>query len=137
PPPNPDMPADVLSDYAEAARIGVQSPRGAAALLRLALQKLMIDLGLSGKNLNEDIGKLVSDGLPPLIQQALDTVRVIGNNAVHPGVIDANDVGVADQLFPLVNLIVESQISVPKQVEALYASIPDGQKNQIDKRDRR
>ena len=137
PPPNPDMPEDVLADYSEAARIGSQSPRGAAALLRLALQKLMVDLGLPGKNLNEDIGKLVAGGLPPLIQRALDTVRVIGNNAVHPGVIDADDIGVAEQLFPLVNLIVESQISVPKQVEALYANIPEGQKQQIDKRDGR
>jgi len=135
PPPNPDTPPDVLADYEEAARISVQSPRGAAALLRLAVQKLMPHLNLPGKNLNEDIGALVARGLPPLIQQALDAVRVIGNNAVHPGVIDASDVGVAERLFPLLNLIVESQISVPRQVAALYSTLPDGQKQQIVRRD--
>ncbi len=106
--PNPDLPADVQEDYDEARAIMGESPRGAAALLRLAIQKLCVHLGEKGTNLNEDIANLVKNenGLPRKVQQALDIVRVIGNNAVHPGQIDlTDDVQTAGKLFGLVNVI--------------------------------
>jgi hypothetical protein len=129
------MPETIRADYEEAATICAVSPRGAAALLRLAIQKLCIHLGGTGENLNQDIGLLVRNGLPVQVQQALDYVRVIGNNAVHPGQIDTNDVAIADQLFPLVNVIVEYMIALPKHVAGLYGQLPDGVKTSIDKRD--
>lgn len=135
PPPNADMPADVRADYEEAARIHTASPRGAAALLRLAVQKLMVHLGQSGANINDDIAALVKRGLPVTIQRALDIVRVTGNNAVHPGQISTDDPSVAAQLFPLVNVIVQSQIAVPKRIEELYGSLPEGTRQAIEKRD--
>lgn len=135
PRPNPDMPPEVQSDYDEAARIYTKSPRGAAALLRLAIQKLMVHLGQPGKNINDDIAALVVAGLPAQIQQALDVVRVTGNNAVHPGQLDVSDAHVAEQLFPLVNVIVEYQISLPSRIQEMYDALPSGAKSAIEKRD--
>ena len=78
PPANPDLSGDIRRDYDEASSILDLSPRGAAALLRLAIQKLCKELGQPGKNINDDIGALVAKGLDPDVQKALDIVRVIG-----------------------------------------------------------
>ena len=56
-PPNADLNKDIVSDYNEAVSILQRSPRGSAALLRLAIQKLCVQLGENGKNLNTDIAK--------------------------------------------------------------------------------
>lgn len=134
--PNPDMPADALSDYDEASQIVDKSARGAAALLRLAIQRICIELGGDGKNLNKDIARLVENGLDPRVQQALDVVRVIGNNAVHPGEIDIRDDRVTvEKLFTLVNLMVDVMISQPKQVGEMFAGLPTGTLAAIEKRD--
>ncbi len=112
------------------------SPRSSAALLRLAIQKICIELGLPGKNLNDDIGELVKQGLPVRIQQSLDIVRVVGNEQVHPGVLDVrDDPGVAMMLFELVNLIVDDRIASPKRIAALYAKLPEEKRQGIEKRD--
>jgi|LauGreDrversion4_2_1035121.scaffolds.fasta_scaffold542533_1 hypothetical protein len=135
PRPNVDIPAEALRDYEEAAEIVDKSPRGAAALLRLAIQKICIHLGGKG-HLNEDISLLVERGLDRRVQQSLDVVRVVGNNAVHPGELDIrDDKSVADNLFGLINLIVDIMISQPKHVDALYAGLPDGARLAIEKRD--
>lgn len=137
PPPNPDLPENILTDYQEASNIIGDSPRGAAALLRLCLQKLCKHLGESGKNINNDIASLVKKGLNPAIQKSLDVVRVIGNEAVHPGVIDLNDnPEIAIALFNLVNIITETMITQPKMIESLYGSLPDEKRKQIEERDK-
>jgi hypothetical protein len=134
--PNEDMPPEIKSDFAEAASVVYYSPRGAAALLRLCIQKLTVHLGLKGKNLDDDIGSLVKKGLDARIQKALDVVRVIGNQAVHPGQIDLrDDKATASKLFSLVNVIVEATISTPKHIDAMFATLPDGALKAIEKRD--
>jgi hypothetical protein len=136
PPPAQDMPDDVKEDYDEARSVLSRSPRSSSALLRLAVQKLCIDLGGGGKNLNEDIGTLVKKGLPFQIQQALDVVRVIGNNQVHPGVLDIrDDPDSAAALFGLINMTVEVMITQPKHVQALFNKLPANAQQQIQKRD--
>jgi hypothetical protein len=137
PVPNPDMPADVKEDYEEARNIMSISPRGSAALLRLAIQKLCKHLGETGENINNDIASLVKKGLPAKLQQALDSVRVVGNNAVHPGQIDLkDDVETAHKLFVFVNVICDNQITQPKTIDEFYNNvIPENLREAIQKRD--
>jgi hypothetical protein len=136
PPPNVDLPDDVRTDYMEAGEIVSASPRGAAALLRLAIQKLCKHLGETGKNINADIAALVAKGLDLRVQKMLDVVRVIGNNAVHPGEIDIrDDRSTAEKLFILVNLIADIMISQPKTIEEMYGGLGDKALAAIAKRD--
>ncbi len=136
PEPSPDLPDDIIKIYKEASVVLPYSPRASAALLRLVLQKLCISLGLKGNNINEDIGELVKTGLSPKVQQALDTVRVIGNNAVHPGHIDVDDSPeIALTLFKLINFIVEEMITRPREIGEIYSTLPQSQLDQIRRRD--
>ncbi len=137
PQPNEDLPPDIKTTYEEASSILNLSPRGAAALLRLCIQELLMHLGEKGKDINEDIKNLVKRGLDPRVQQALDIVRVVGNHAVHPGKIDLkDDQPTALKLFKLVNLITEKMISESKHVEEMFDDIiPEGTKQAIEKRD--
>ena len=113
--PSEDMPEDVKKDYEEAAQIFIKSPRGAAALLRLGLQKLCIHLGEEGKNINADIRSLVEKGVfSGQIVKVADTLRITGNNAVHPGQISDEDFdSLAGNMFSLLNAIVEETITNP------------------------
>jgi hypothetical protein len=137
--PNEDLGSEIKDDFNEAASILDTSPRGATALLRLALQKLLKQLNEKGDNINDDIGSLVKKGLDVRIQQALDLVRVIGNSAVHPGTIDMRDNReTAVRLFNLINLIAHDRITHPREIEALYkASLTPSQKAAVAKRDER
>ena len=136
PPANQDLPDDIRRDYEEASSVLELSPRGSAALMRLAIQKLCKELGRPGKDINKDIKALVENGLNPLVQKALDAVRVIDNNAVHPGQIDLrDDRATAESLFGLINLITEKMISEPKRVNEVYASLPEGALKAIEDRD--
>ncbi|QJR30041.1 DUF4145 domain-containing protein [Limnobacter profundi] len=135
-PPNPDLPEEIRQDYEEARTISNLSPRGAAALLRLAIQKLCAHLGQPGKNINSDIAALVKEGLPSGVQKALDSVRVIGNDAVHPGSIDLkDDRDTVNTLFKLVNFISTKMITEPKEIDELYSSLPQEKIDGINQRD--
>ncbi len=137
PPPNADLSEDIRRDYDEASTILDLSPRGAAALVRLCIQKLSKELGQPGKNINDDIAALVKAGLDSRIQKALDAVRVIGNNAVHPGSIDLrDDRATAESLFRLLNLIAEKMISEPRHVDEVYATLPPSAIAAIEARDK-
>jgi len=134
-PPNSDLETEIIDDYNEAASILNKSPRGSAALLRLCIQKLCKQLGEKGEHINTDIGNLVKKGLPIQIQQALDYVRVIGNNALHPGQIDIKDNHTtASTLFQLVNRIASMMITQPKLTQELFCSLPDTILEQIEKK---
>lgn len=135
--PEEDMPDDVKIDYIEASTIFNKSPRGAAALLRLALQKLCKHLGQRGENINTDIRNLAADNvIPPLVIKVADTVRITGNNAVHPGEMSEEDFDkVAIKLFDLINFIVKKGITEPKELEELYNLTPEGPRIAAEGRD--
>lgn len=135
--PNDDLNADIKEDYMEARSIVSRSPRGAAALLRLGVQKLCKQLGEPGKDVNTDIASLVKKGLRPSIQKALDIVRVTGNESVHPGLMDMKDNNeIANKLFELINLIAEVMITEPKRIDEMYSSVlPEEKRKRIAQRD--
>lgn len=135
--PNGHMPEDIKVDFNEARRIASASPRGAAALLRLCIQNLCTHLGQSGTNINADIKELVRLGLPNKVQEALDSVRVIGNEAVHPGEMDLRDnKKIVASLFKLVNFICQKMITEPSEVDEIYDSLPQNKRAGIEDRDK-
>jgi hypothetical protein len=96
----------------------------------------MNDLGEKGENINADIASLVSKGLETEIQMALDIVRVIGNNAVHPGELNLqDDRPTATALLNLVNIIVDRRIAAKKRIEEMFAGLPPRSLEAIAKRD--
>jgi hypothetical protein len=131
-----DMPSDVKEDFLEARSVVMKSPRSAAALLRLSLQKLMPHLGMKGKNLDEDIRELCCQGISKELQEALDVVRVIGNESVHPGELDMrDDFKTALLLFDTLNWVVESTISPRKRTKDLLQNkIPKSKLANIENR---
>jgi hypothetical protein len=144
PPPHADMPEEVKKIYNEAKDIVSKSSRASAALLRTALIVLVDKvIGPNKNSLNHNIGTLVEQNkLSNQIQKSLDYLRVIGDNELHPGLIqmdeiDEDDYRHAISLFELVNLIVEELISRPDRINKYYSRLPTGQKEQIENRDKK
>jgi len=136
PRPNPDLSPDVLRDFEEARSILNLSPRGAAALLRLAVEKICIELDARGDDINQRIAYLVRNGLPDAVQEALDALRVIGNEAVHPGTLDLrDDRDTALMLFDLLNFIADEMITRPRARKSVYNMIPPAKRQGIERRD--
>lgn len=132
-----DMPDHIKRDFEEAAQIFDASPRAAAAILRLALEKLCQHiLDKPSIKLDEAINALVKQGLRRDVQDAMEVVRVIGNNAVHPGQIDTDDREMVSSLFSITNLIVEQTISERRKVNEMKSRLPAEQLQHIERRDR-
>lgn len=137
PMPLDDMPEVVKELYLEAREVYPISEKSACAILRLAVQHLCKELGEKGKNINDDIASLVKKGLSVEVQKVLDIIRVVGNNAVHPGVMDEHDTKeYAVKMFELLNFIVNDRIIKPKEIESLYNGLPKGALKGIEKRDK-
>ena len=63
-------------------------------------------------------------------------MRVIGNEAVHPGTLDLRDNrAVANALFKLVNFIATKLITEPNEIISIYGSLPKDKLDAITKRD--
>lgn len=117
------LPDDVREVYNEARDVVAHSPRAAAALLRLGVERLVSHLGETSGRLDERIGRLADAGdITRRTVDALDAVRLTGNNAVHEGQIDpegGDDRDVALLLFQIVNRIADDTIGMKREVEKL------------------
>ncbi len=134
--PHEDMPEEIKSLYIEASSVLDLSPKAGAALMRLALQNLMPLIGANIGKLDKDIAKLVADGMPAEIQQALDYCRVVGNNAVHPNELNLDDTpDMVTTMFEMINFIVEEKIAKPKRIAEMFSKLPKGAIDSITKRD--
>lgn len=143
-PPRSSMPKEVAALYEEARAVFSLSPRSSVALLRLALEVLLPHLGVKKGSINNMIAQLVEEGKAMgRIQEAMDALRVIGNNAVHPGTIDTEDLNndnqrqVAIALFVTINFIVIETIESDAMIKDLYNQLPEGVLESIKKRDRK
>jgi hypothetical protein len=85
PEPKLHAPPNVRREYEEAGQTLEASPRGAAALLRLAIEKLCKELGVSREGLNKDIAFFVREDVDARVQKVLEAARIIESNAVRPG----------------------------------------------------
>lgn len=133
--PNSDMPNNIQQIYIEAAKVLKDSPRASAALSRLAIDQLTQQFS-SESSLDTRIADLVSKGLSSKLQKAFDIVRIVGNNAVHPGEIDLKDnQEMAKSLLRLLNMITDNLITQPNQIDKFYNSLPERQLKHIEKRD--
>ena len=138
--PNEDMPKDVEKIYQEARLISNDSPRAAAALLRVALEKLTVHLGETKGNLNTRIKNLKQKGLPELVIKSLDIVRINANEGgSHAGQISLtgeDNKKIVSKLFWLVNYIIEETITKPKEIESQFQNLPEDKIKGIENRDK-
>ncbi len=136
PPPHQDMPEAVRLDYEEARKIEGTSPRAAAALLRLAIERLCAEFGATGRSINDCIADLRRRGTPDNVRKTLDLIRVVGNNAVHVGEFQSAEIAdIIPDLFALMNWIVEEMISMPRRVNHLIERLPESSRNVIRMRE--
>lgn len=139
--PNKDLPPDATTLFNEARSVLQRSPRAAAALLRMCAEDLVNFLTPEKKSgtLNDRIGYLVKErDLPQNIQRALDSLRVIGSDAVHVmgEIIREDDQSTALKLFPLVNAIAYSMITQKNEIDRIYETkVPKTKREAIDRRD--
>lgn len=125
PEPNEDLEEDIKHLYREASNIFHDSPRAAAALLRVCIEKLCRSLISQKGSLHDCINKLRdTKGLNSQIVDTLHICRVIGNEAVHSGTIDfEEDSDKVKFHFFLVNDIADELVSKPKQIQESYGLI--------------
>lgn len=135
-----DMPDGVKELYNEARAISALSPRAAAALLRVSLEKLTEHLGENTGDLNTRIGNLKKQGLPAKVIQSLDIVRITANEGgSHAGEIDLtgkDNSEIVSRLFKLVNFIVEKTITDSKEIENMFCALPENKREGIKNRDK-
>lgn len=136
-PPNIDLSKEIIELYNEAAAILQDSPRAAAALLRLALQLMLKGLGGKGKSIDDDIAIVVSMGVDSQVQKAMDILRVFGNNGAHPGEINLKEKSeLVAKMFQLINFVADKMITQKKELDDLFDELPATIKQQIAKRDK-
>lgn len=140
-PPSEYMPIDVKEIYQEASAVLSISPRASSALLRLALERLLPQVGAKKDNINNMIAQLVSERkIVKRTKEAMDSLRIIGNDAVHASAVifynNGDEERVALTLFRLLNRIVNETIESEMELDEIYNGLPKGKLDGIEKRDK-
>lgn len=132
--PNDDMPENVKIVYYEAKTVLNISPKSACALLRLALEMLLNELDISGRTLNDKINNYCNDfDSNNRLIKAFHLIRIVGNEAVHPGVIDIDDnEDIARAMFEILNEIVDETITKKNKMDAIFEYLPEEKTNSIN-----
>ena len=125
--PHADMPTEVRKLYDEARDVGHQSPRSAAALLRVALETLLKG---SPYNLNGRLFDMVTQAAKRAelgqLWSGLEVVRIVGNEAAHETLLDlAADTALVDDLFGILNEMVEASITTPARRSERFSKMPE------------
>lgn len=68
-------------------------------------------------------------------QKILDILRVTGNNAVHPGIINFDDKTPIVSFYEWINIVTDILITQPAEIERVYDNLPEKDKHAIGKRD--
>lgn len=144
PPAARDMPGDVLDLYEEGRAVWPVSRRAGAALARAALEKMLRSEPAASKK--DDLVALIGKAKPTLpshVGTLLDIVRHAGNKSLHVEdepddvmvlVLDEGNTDIGTIIFEAINLLVDERITKPGAVAALYAGLPDGVKESIERR---
>ena len=123
------MPEQIREDYLEARDLVTLSPRSACVLLRLCVEKICNEKVPGREDLNKKIRKMVEQGLDSRIEKSMDSIRVIGGQAVHPLEMDLkDDTHVATTLFRIVNYISEWAYTREKVINSIYDGLPDSKR---------
>lgn len=135
PPPNPDMPAECHKLYNGAALVFNHSPRTAGALLRLCLQVLLTEAKIEGKTIDLQIQNLIKSGEDPMNVLCMDICRILGNECVHPGIINLNEEGdIATLFFEFINMTTTRLFTAKRQVQEVYQKLPEGARKALEAR---
>lgn len=135
------FPRHIIEIHAEAAQIMLDSPRAALGLLRLCVDLVCLDRGATGDNLNKRIGSLVDAGVAQRIQKALDTIRILGNDALHETKYGDHDrAGYQEAVarcFWLLRYLDTHLYEEPAQVDKIYEELPAPKLEAVESRDKK
>lgn len=131
--PHPDLPDLARDLFLEATGVLPISRRAAAALARASLEALLKERkpDSKAKDLNERVGEIKHEIREPL-WKVLTTLRVVGNDALHDGVIavhvDGSDAGTVTPLLQAINMLVEELVTQPRKANELYIQLSEGKR---------
>ena len=123
--PKDDMPDQIKTFYRQASSISSQCPPASAALLRTVLEMLCTELNYTEGSLKQRIEKMKNDGkIDDELHDAMQSVRIVGNNAVHAGQIEVDDSKeVVKVLFEIIDDITLDLFTKPKRRKELSKNV--------------
>lgn len=141
--PHEEMPAGARELYVEAREVVGISRRAGAALARASMERLLktLDPDAGTASLEKRIERLlpkVSSSLGDL----LTVIRHAGNKSLHAEedpdqltvlVLDPGEEEVVDFMFTAINNLVDELITRPRKAAELYALVPQGVRDRVDK----